>query len=287
MLVPSLLIASAALLSQPTAAIVFSNHKDGLDSEMNKIVLAEIMRSRFVRRIMNRQVPTSVTSRDQDQVIDTDENGKRCIMCNKPHPLRLAPNKTYTEFRSDCGNMKLNIFKNLADLTMDASETESGRPTNAFCELNLQKSCIDAIENKDYMYYAKGIIVESNKTMFYDGSYCLQNGWLEKEIVDLVHSDNFTAMQEKAQNLCETKYEKYNWRKMTLSKMMMKYMPGMKMRGYPTKGEAEFIGAWNCAMGDMACDMSYCAYTYCDAGDGNTDAYGKCPGWHPVNGMRR
>ena len=52
----------------------------------------------------------------------------------------------------------------------------------------------------------------------------------------------------------------------------------------PSYEDAMFMAAWTCAMGSAACDMAYCAYTYCVKGDG-FGTYHECEGWDPVNGM--
>ena len=38
-------------------------------------------------------------------------------------------------------------------------------------------------------------------------------------------------------------------------------------------------------MGGPACDMAYCAYTFCVKEDGSLGIYDDCPGWDPVRGM--
>lgn len=56
-------------------------------------------------------------------------------------------------------------------------------------------------------------------------------------------------------------------------------------RGYPTKEEALLMAGWTCAMGTAACDMAYCAYSFCELPDGTMGTYGQCKGWDPVKGM--
>jgi hypothetical protein len=220
-----------------------------------------------------------------------DHNGIECSICGQPKKDTLPSGKVYKEFRTDCGQSRKSLrqmmFTPLASYKKSAEETESGHPMEAFCALNMQKSCSDAVANEDYLYYAKSIegIYESSRVRQYDWSYCALNGWLDKDLVDLAHSGDFHKMQATAQGMCETKYMKYNWNKITLAQMMRKYLPGM-VRGRATYEEANFLGAWNCAMGDAACDMAYCAFTYCNLGDGQPRAYFMCPGWDPVKGMR-
>lgn len=234
----------------------------------------------------------------EDSAADFDHNGRKCRVCGKPLPERLAKGKKYKQFRTDCGEgasewtglapvLKTILTKRLNDYNKDEKDTENGLPMNAFCALNLQKSCADAIANKDYMYYAKGLSIPNDRNnKKYDWSYCVQNGWLDKEVVDLAHSGNFLMMQRFAKEQCTTKYEKYNWRKITLAKFGLRYVPGVMTGTNPSEFAANYIGAWNCAMGDAACAMTYCAYTYCNLGDGKARSYDECPDWDPVKGMR-
>lgn len=224
-----------------------------------------------------------------------DHNGQLCNMCGLPDPSRLAQGTKYTEFRSDCGEtrwdeVKLLFPKNLFKPVHSFSRVEKGLqtklPMNGFCELNMQKSCADAIVNKDYMYYAKSINVFGGPVKTYDWSYCALNGWLEKDVVKLAHSGDFKAMQKYASDQCNTKYAVYNWRKMTLAHMAKFYTSGMMTMGKPNFKDANSLGAWNCAMGDAACDMTFCAYTFCNLGDGKERAYEECPGWDPIKGMK-
>lgn len=217
-----------------------------------------------------------------------DHNGRMCRLCGKPLKSRLPEDAEYQSFRTDCGSVTAPLVKFNTPLVNFQKNTVPGRETNAFCELNMQKTCADAIANRDYMYYAKAVDVTGNdKVQKYDGAYCLLNGWLEKEIVSLAHAQDFEGMKRVANHQCQTKYAKYNWEKITLTKMSAQYMPGLMLRGVPSKSEAEYLGAWNCAMGDAGCDMTYCAYTYCDKGDGTTAAYGECDTWGPLDGMIR
>jgi hypothetical protein len=217
-----------------------------------------------------------------------DHNGKQCDICGKPLASRLPKGKTYSEFRLDCGKTSRN-FKNLLTKTLysmtKTAEENGGVATNAFCELNMQKTCNDAVANKDYMYYAKSVRgLEHSPAKKYDWNYCQKNGWLEKDLVELAHSGDFEAMRQRGEDDCNGKYMKYNWKKITLGSMMARYLPGIAIRGTPTHHEANFLGGWNCAMGDAACDMTYCAYSYCDLGDGKPRLYGECPGWDPITG---
>eukprot|EP00747_Dinoflagellata_sp_TGD_P127342 gnl/TRDRNA2_/TRDRNA2_174389_c0_seq1.p3 gnl/TRDRNA2_/TRDRNA2_174389_c0~~gnl/TRDRNA2_/TRDRNA2_174389_c0_seq1.p3 ORF type:complete len:154 (+),score=11.41 gnl/TRDRNA2_/TRDRNA2_174389_c0_seq1:591-1052(+) len=147
-----------------------------------------------------------------------------------------------------------------------------------------KKICADSIYNKDFLYQAKSITLPRENN--FDTWYCLNNGWLEKDIVALQH--DFEAMNAKQKHLCETKYAKYDIKSMTFRRMLKAYtcdhsaLPG---NCKPNKTQAEVLGAWNCAMGNAGCDMAYCAYSFCDKGDGSIGRYEECPGWHPINGM--
>merc|ERR1719291_1387049 len=82
---------------------------------------------------------------------------------------------------------------------------------NGFCQLNFAKSCVDAIANKDYLYWAKSVNLKapgSIENAAWDGRYCRLNGFLNPSLVALQH--NFTATQTKAAELCKTKYAKYS-----------------------------------------------------------------------------
>jgi hypothetical protein len=254
--------------------------------------LLELLRERDGARPKGKNLAKFPGDEDAAPMGFKDHNGHQCDICGKPLASRLPPGKKYKEFRTDCGksarNIKNYLMKPLYSFTKSAEETENGLPTNAFCELNMQKTCNDAIANRDYMYYAKSIRgLEQSPAKKYDWSYCQQNGWLEKDIVDLAHSGNFEAMRKRADDDCNGKYMKYNWKKITLGSMAARYIPGIAFRGHATHYEANFLGGWNCAMGDAACDMTYCAYSYCDLGDGKARLYSECPGWDPVKGNRK
>ena len=61
--------------------------------------------------------------------------------------------------------------------------------------------------------------------------------------------------------------------------------PSLLLRGKPNRREALFLGAWTCAMGASGCDMTYCAYSFCELGNGKFGMYDECEGWDPVKGM--
>eukprot|EP00439_Symbiodinium_sp_Y106_P052503 s777_g7.t1 len=66
----------------------------------------------------------------------------------------------------------------------------------------------------------------------------------------------------------------------TLNDMMARFQaakPGTA-GSRPSMDDAHFIAAWACAMGGPACDMAYCAYTFCVKEDGSLGIYDDCPG---------
>lgn len=210
-------------------------------------------------------------------------------MCDPPPSERLARNDY--KIRQDCGSL-VNATDFLPG-ALDIPLVQLNRPaiatrpfTNACCELNMQKPCIDAIENKDYMYYAKGINLNGapDAVKHYDGQYCLMNGFLQPEYVRMSH--DFQAMQAAAAELCSTKYAReFNISAITLREQQLVYFKSISASDTPSLDVAEFIAAWNCAMGDLACDLTYCTYTYCDLGNGATGVLGECDGWDKVLGM--
>ena len=74
---------------------------------------------------------------------------------------------------------------------------------------------------------------------------------------------------------------------MTLIDMMENYLIDLPVLplARPTPDHAHHVAAWTCAMGSSACDMAYCAYSYCVLEDGSIGTYQDCPGWDPVKGM--
>lgn len=214
-----------------------------------------------------------------------DHNGNMCMLCGKPLPERV--NRTYTEFRKDCGAMSSPTGPQADVLKKPVAQLiqtlESGVERNGFCQLNFAKSCADAVANKDYLYWAKSLDLKApaaRENAAWDGRYCRLNGFLDAGMVALQH--DFHGTQAKAKELCKTKYSKYNLENITFMDMMSAARYDDK--DAPTHAEAELLAAWNCAMGDLGCDMSLCAYSFCDKGSG-TGLYDECKGWHPVHGM--
>jgi len=215
-------------------------------------------------------------------IVSVDANGRPCSLCGTPFPG--TTDRAYVQ-RTDCGNHSpaIDHSASTTPLITFSRPASDGKPaTNAWCELNLQKICADSIVNRDFLYQAKtlpaGFLPE------YDFHYCKLNGYLDPEIVAL--QNDFDAMDAKGKALCnEPKYLQYGWNStLTLDQMEEQYKPGLD-RGYPTLSEAEFIGAWTCAMGSNGCDMAYCAYSWCDKGNGNFGQTKECEGWDPIKGM--
>mmetsp|Transcript_102726 Transcript_102726/g.306898 ORF Transcript_102726/g.306898 Transcript_102726/m.306898 type:complete len:352 (+) Transcript_102726:79-1134(+) len=223
-----------------------------------------------------------------DGVVSLDHNGRVCMLCGKPLPERVG-NRTYTEFRMDCGSRSSTTGPSATDLTVPAvafaKPGDGGRlPMNGFCALNFAKSCADAVANRDYLYWPKSLDLSSEAMRTnapWDARYCSLNGFLHKDVVALQH--NFTGMRAKAQELCSTKYAKHGIEKLTFLDMMSKSR--YEDKDAPTLHEAELLAAWNCAMGDLGCDMAMCAYSFCHQRQGALGLYGECAGWDPVSGM--
>mmetsp|Transcript_97072 Transcript_97072/g.257931 ORF Transcript_97072/g.257931 Transcript_97072/m.257931 type:complete len:361 (-) Transcript_97072:21-1103(-) len=228
------------------------------------------------------------SSASSDSIVSLDHNGHICMLCGKPLPERMGTRK-YTEFRTDCGRRSSPTGPSAADLTVPAVEfARSGKSAdlsmNGFCALNFAKSCADAVANRDYLYWPKSLDLASaamSANAPWDARYCGLNGFLHKDIVKL--QNNFTGMREKAQELCDTKYAKHGIEKLTFLDMMSKSRYDDKEA--PTQQEAELLAAWNCAMGDLGCDMAMCAYSFCHQDKGAFGLYNECAGWDPVEGM--
>jgi hypothetical protein len=206
----------------------------------------------------------------------TDMKGRNCALCDLPLPERS--DREYVQ-RTDCGNHS--AFENPEvweiPLIKFNREAKDGQPeTTAWCELNLQRVCADGIVNKDLLMQAKSVDYPESAT--FDLYYCKHNGWLSKELRSL--QQDFQGMTARAEQDCSSR----QYENITLSQMQAVYLPAMQ-RGQPTEDEARFIGDWTCAMGSAACDMAYCAYSFCELPDGTIGRYGDCEGWDPVKGM--
>lgn len=221
---------------------------------------------------------------DDSHVLSFDHNGRVCMLCNMPLPERIG-DRVYTEFRKDCGNRSTPTGLSADDMTIPAVQLwKEGQSTNGFCELNFAKSCADAVANEDYLYWPKSFDLEHRSmrsNVQWDSRYCHLNGFLEKSVVALQH--NFTALRQKATELCSTKYAHRGIHKLSFLDMLQKSRHDDA--NAPSLDEAETLAAWNCAMGDLGCDMAMCAYSFCDKGEGETGLYRECEGWDPVKGM--
>jgi len=232
------------------------------------------------------QEQTKPTSSDPTlSSFDTDERGNVCILCGKPLPNRAGP-KNYSQLRTDCGNRSSEVGPHQDALKMPAvqlykkGDSTAAVTSNGFCELNFAKSCADAILNEDYLYWAKSMDLSNTNSSAWDARYCSINGFLAPDIVALQH--NFTGMKKKGEELCHSKYAKHGIDKLTFMDMLTAARYDLPE---PSATHAAVLAAWNCAMGDLGCDIALCAYSFCDVGDGKFGLYDECPGWHPVKGM--
>jgi len=230
----------------------------------------------------------AVASNSSDGIVSLDHNGRVCMLCGAPLPERVGK-KSYTEFRRDCGGRSSPTGPTAADLTVPAIEfakagSQEQHAMNGFCALNFAKSCADAVANKDYLYWPKSLDLSSaamSANAPWDARYCSLNGFLHPDIVALQH--NFTGMRMKADELCRTKYAQHGIEKLTFLDMMSKSR--YDDASAPTLHEAEILAAWNCAMGDLGCDMAMCAYSFCHKDGASFGLYKECAGWDPVAGM--
>jgi len=230
------------------------------------------------------EAEASIASMDRS-IASMDHNGNACLLCGKPLPERLG-GKIYTEFRTDCGKESTPTGPSADALTKPAVLLQKGGSGNGFCELNFAKSCADAIANRDYLYWAKSQDMAApamRKSAQWEASYCHSNGFLGADIVALQH--NFTGMQARAKQLCATKYVQHDQEKLSFVDMMAS--ANKRDRGLLlSRKEAERLAAWNCAMGDLGCDMAMCAYSFCARNGGEGfGLYHECQGWTPVAGM--
>jgi hypothetical protein len=149
---------------------------------------------------------------------------------------------------------------------------------NGFCQLHWPL-CPDAIANKDYNYYAKGVgLGWIHFNGLRDLEYCRLNGFVKPEFATIVN--NFTALQAKGEELCKTKYGEYA-EKAPLSAME---------KGSAGNFWVDETSAWHqagaqCALGDLSCDIAYCNYAFCEKSDGSYAMTEACEGWDKVHGM--
>lgn len=208
---------------------------------------------------------------------------------------------------SGCGT-RPNIPRNdlpRNDSALASSFLFAGNPGwNAFCEIGWTL-CPDAVANQDYSYYWRGLGPKwVNTAGSTDSQYCLNNGWLKPEIARIVR--NFTALKAKGEELCQNKYREitvdgevfHPYEELTTMggvnmavNLGIEHKEKAEQRGvkdYSVMDEeaAAIAAAWNCALGDVSCDIAYCNYAYCEKPDGTAGIMGECEGWDAVHGMK-
>lgn len=248
---------------------------------------------RPARTIASQSQRQELATRDADaraesSLLSFDSNGNVCMLCGEPLPGRTARPVPRSLLRSDCGARSSPTGPSREDLALPAAaflQTSGHRTTNGFCELNFAKSCADAIAIKDYLYWPKSLDLANpalRENTAWDGRYCRLNGFLDSKVVALQR--NFTGLQHLADELCRTKYAKHGIEKLSFMDMMASSRKADEKDG-PSLLEAERLAAWNCAMGDLGCDLAMCSYSFCSLQGEGTGLYGECAGWHPVEGM--
>lgn len=209
-----------------------------------------------------------------------DAKGRLCPRCKTPPPERVDRNYT---LRADCGNHSPSVDPAAASEPVISfyRPAVDGRPeTSAVCELNFDVACANAIYNEDLLFYAKAM--NTFRGLTWDPWYCQMNGFLKPDIVALQH--DFEGSLARAKQICDAIPLTYGWNTtMTLDDHVP--LAGNLRPRRPTPEELESNVAWTCAVGNVACDLAWCAYTYCDKGDGTIGVYDDCDGWDPVRGM--
>jgi hypothetical protein len=153
---------------------------------------------------------------------------------------------------------------------------DSAEHWNGFCQMRWTP-CPDAVKAEDYVYYAKSIGLPWVQAQAdHDKHYCGLNGWLKPEIASIVR--NFTATKAKGEELCHSRYETDFYRTTTIELTLEKFGDVRTPQG------AENAGAWNCAMGDLGCDLAYCNYWYCELEDGSIGTMEECNGFNKKRG---
>ena len=183
--------------SQPTTLLQHGLQVTSLDRQDKQA--AELLSEIQNLRIMNQGSPV---------LPNIDANGRLCFLCGTPSEER-APNQTYV-IRDDCGNHSLLEYPAMMDVPLSnfqRNATEEHNATFGWCELNVEKTCADAIYNQDYMIFAKSVEIPDVKLVHYkvaswDQYYCLYNGWISKEVRALQH--DFEGMYLKGQELCNS-----------------------------------------------------------------------------------
>jgi len=257
---------------------------------------------------------------DKAKNIECDMNGNQCSLCGRPLPGRgydgkavysstITPGTTIHApdyiLRDDCGNhttynvpplRKLEV--SLTPVTwFNQQPSQAAFPgwTNAWCETNGQKVCVDAVTNRDYMFQPKTYDIPRGFT--FDFYYCKYNGWLSAESRAIV-TRGFDAMHNDTVGFCAERNREFPLASITSVSMQEYYLPGLLGPQHrPTPEQARYLGAWTCAMGGAdgestgsGCDQAYCHYTYgeLDPAAGASKAfcmYEECEGWDQMTGM--
>ena len=235
----------------------------------------------------------------------------------RPHPRGI--------YRRDCGRYRYPGPRGNADTPLHTYvhmlPNKTGEPgpqpawTNGFCETNIQKSCVDGVVNRDWLFQAKSFNLTKGFT--FDWAYCKHNGWLTPrnkalirqgfEVVDAAAVDECAAIEADTLRLVGIGLNNVTFRNYG----PMNHEEKQKDDAHPGYGmnytAARLTALWMCAMGGAngklngaGCDMAYCAYTYGDLhGDaqlmpgvnpnntrnGKMCMYEECVGWRPEYGM--
>jgi len=193
-----------------------------------------------------------------------------------PGPEVLEDGESYqVKVGEGCGQRPFNsLFADKDDTAL--SFKAMSEHWNGFCQMGWPL-CPDAVAAKDYVYYAKGIgrpWVQEKAD--HDKNYCGLNGWLKPEIAAIVR--NFTATKAKGEELCHSRYENDFYRTTNIELKLEKFGDVRKKPG------AEKCASWNCAMGDLGCDLAYCNYWYCELEDGSFGTMEECNGFNMKRG---
>jgi len=184
---------------------------------------------------------------------------------------------------------------------------------DGFCQIEWTV-CPDAAANKDYSYYWRSLGPDWVKTAGpVDKIYCAHNGWLKPEFRAILH--NFTALQQKGEEECATKWSKPEYRldttgllgvvdapmeslianKDAIKEIIKARVGSVQKHGFMdimesipanllmNEKSAHMDAAWNCAMGDVSCDIAYCNSAYCEKSDGTIGVMDECEGWDKVH----
>ena len=147
--------------------------------------------------------PAEGTKESKNPELSIDMNGRECHLCGLPFPERS--DRRYVQ-RRDCGNES--IFEHPENRRKPL--IQFNRPgSTAYCELNVQKMCADAIYNRDFLFQTKAIDARSEKgSGSFNMNYCYLNGWLAPEIKALQH--DYEGMKLKAEDFCKAQKNTWN-----------------------------------------------------------------------------